>query len=205
MRTVLTAKQQKEVLRLYPNNFAQDIADKFKCNVSTIYNLANSRGVKKSEEWQRQELQRQAERLQKEGKRHRFPKGHEPANKGKKMDMEVYNKCKQTMFGEGHLPHNTNPIGSERVCKDGYIQVKYMNHKWRGKHILIWEEHNPPLKKGEMIKFKDGNKRNFDLDNLYLATRSDNMKMNTIHRFPVELKQTIRLVNKLKRNIDNKK
>lgn len=203
-RKVLTAIEVKELCELYPNSYAQDLAKKFGCCVEVVYRTASYHGVKKSKEWMAMELQRQSTRLKESGKAHRYSKGRIPENKGKKMDNELYAKCYPTMFWKGHLPHNTQPIGSERFCKDGYVQVKYALHKWKGKHILIWEEHNGALKKGEMVKFKDGDKTNIVIENLYLSTRRNNMDSNTIHRYPVELKSTIRLVGKLKRTIEKK-
>lgn len=203
-RKVLTKKEVKLLCELYPNNYAQDLADKFGCSIRTIYNTATYYGIKKSKEWLNIELAKQAERLRSDGQAHRFKKGSIPKNKGQKMDSKTYSQCAPTMFGKGHLPHNTQPIGSERLCKDGYVQVKYALHKWRAKHILIWEEKHGPLKHGEMVKFKDGNRQNIVYDNLYLSTRSNNMDSNTIHRYPTELKSTIRLVGKLKRTISKK-
>ena len=53
----------------------------------------------------------------------RFKKGQIPHNKGKKG---VYAKgCEKTWFATGHLPHNTKPIGYERISKDGYIDVLF--------------------------------------------------------------------------------
>lgn len=203
-RKRLTTEEVKELCELYPNNYAQDLAKKFGCCVKVVYNTASYHGVKKSKEWMAMELSKQAERLRKDGQAHRYKKGSVPKNKGKKMDSELYAKCAPTMFGKGHLPHNTQPIGSERLCKDGYVQVKYALHKWRAKHILIWEEKHGPLKPGEMVKFKDGNRQNIVYENLYLTTRRKNMDSNTIHRYPTELKSTIRLVGKLKRTISKK-
>ena len=56
-----------------------------------------------------------------------FPKGHIPANKGKKgyMSPEQYEKCKATMFKKGTIPANHRPIGSERIDnRDGSILIK---------------------------------------------------------------------------------
>lgn len=111
--------------------------------------------------------------------RNYWPKGHEPWNKGMKG---VNFGGKDTQFKTGNMPHNWVPIGSERITKDGYIQVKVQEgakqKNWRGKHILIWEEHNGPLPPGHAVIFGDGNKRNFDLDNLVLVTRAQLVRMN---------------------------
>ena len=109
-----------------------------------------------------------------------FKKGIVPWNKGKKGIN--YEGCKATQFKKGNKPHNWVPIGSERITKDGYIQVKIQDGKfqknWRGKHIIIWEEANGPLPPGHAIIFGDGNNRNFDLDNLILVSRAQLVRMN---------------------------
>lgn len=107
-----------------------------------------------------------------------FSKGHIPSNKGKKG----FGGWELTQFKKGNKPHNWVPIGSERITKDGYIQVKIQDgkfqHNWRGKHILIWEEHNGSLPDGYAIIFGDGNNRNFNLDNLILVSRNQLLTLN---------------------------
>lgn len=58
------------------------------------------------------------------GKTGHFSKGHVPANKGKAMSREQYEKCKPTMFKPGSIPGNTDPVGTEKLLADGYIWVK---------------------------------------------------------------------------------
>jgi len=88
----------------------------------------------------------------------------------------------KTSFKKGHKPHNWVPIGSERITKDGYVQIKIQEGKfqknWRGKHILVWEEHNGPVPEGHAVIFGDGNNRNFDIDNLILVSRAQLLKLN---------------------------
>lgn len=101
-----------------------------------------------------------------------FEKGHIPDNKGKKMPDDVYQKCKATMFKKGNTPYNHRPVGSERLCSDGYMYVKVAEpNKWRMKHHVEWEKHNEPLKKGEMLCFIDGNSQNCAIDNLFLTKK----------------------------------
>ena len=40
------------------------------------------------------------------------------------------------------------------------------------KHRLLWEEENAPIPKGYVIIFGDGNRRNFQQDNLILVSKS---------------------------------
>lgn len=114
----------------------------------------------------------------------RFGKGHAPFNKGKKG---LTTGGVETQFKKGQMPHNHLPVGSERVrtprlyrsSKDDYIDVKIAEpNKWRGKHILIWEEHNGPVPKGHAVIFGDGNNRNFDPSNLILVSRKQLAVLN---------------------------
>lgn len=104
------------------------------------------------------------------GVKYRFPKGHVPANKGKKGIS--YPGMKATQFKKGHKPWNYKPVGTERINTDGYVDVKIADpNKWKAKHVLIWEEANGPVPRGYVLIFADGNKLNVALDNLLLVSR----------------------------------
>ncbi len=150
------------------------------------------------------ELERQADRLRIVGVKSRYNKGQEPENKGKPMSKDLYEKCKPTMFKKGNEPHNTNYDEHERLSKDGYIEIRIRKGKYVLKHRHIWEQSNGKVPKGFIVVFKDRNHQNITLENFELISREENMQRNTIHRFPAELKSTIRLVNKLKRTINEK-
>lgn len=108
-----------------------------------------------------------------------FPKGNIPINKGKK---KMWKGGEETQFKKGNKSHNWVPIGSERISKDGYIQIKIQDgkfqHNWKGKHILIWEEYNGPVPKNHNIVFGDGNNRNFEISNLILVTKAQMLFLN---------------------------
>jgi len=112
-----------------------------------------------------------------------FPKGNVPFNKGKKGI--TYEGCKATQFKKGNKSHNWVPIGTERISKDGYTELKIadgkLNKNWKAKHILIWETVNGPVPKGHVIIFGDGNHRNFDLDNLIPVSRAQLARLNQQH------------------------
>lgn len=109
----------------------------------------------------------------------KFRKGQIPHNKGKKMPKEVYEKVKHTMFAKGNIPPNHRPVGSERISKDGYIEVKVAEpNKWRLKQRVVYEEAKGKIPEGCPIIFLDGNKRNFDIDNLRCITRSELLYLN---------------------------
>lgn len=109
-------------------------------------------------------------------------KGNIPPNKGKKLTAEQKAKFAHTFFKKGIVPHNVVAIGTERITDDGYIEVKVKNgglqKNWKLKQRLIWEQHNGPIPKGYNVQFKDGNPQNLAVDNLYIISRSDQLKKN---------------------------
>lgn len=113
------------------------------------------------------------------GRTGRYPKGHTPFNKGLKG---ITLGGVQTQFKKGNKAHNWVPVGTERINADGYVDVKVQDGKkqknWKGKHILIWEQHNGPVPKGHAVIFGDGDNRNFDLDNLILVSRKQLLVLN---------------------------
>jgi len=106
-----------------------------------------------------------------------FPKGNIPWNKGK--HYQAGGRCAETQFKPGNMPHNHRPVGSERISKDGYIEVKVAEPKtWKGKHVVIWEQEHGPRPKGHKVIFADGNRRNFDPENLILVSSAELCRMN---------------------------
>lgn len=109
----------------------------------------------------------------------RFKPSHIPANKGKKMSPEVYERCKATMFRPGNNPNNYRPVGSERVNVDGYIEIKVAEpNKWDLKHRVVYRQHHGEIPKGGNIIFADGNRLNVDINNLLLTTDAELARMN---------------------------
>lgn len=115
-----------------------------------------------------------------------FRKGCVSLSKGKKMSEKTRRKCEHTWFQKGHSNWNTKQLGSERVTKDGYIEVKISDkpcegrRNWRSKQLLVYEKaHNCKVDtKKNCVIFLDGNNRNFDIDNLYLISRAENRVLN---------------------------
>jgi len=107
----------------------------------------------------------------------RFKQGSVPFNKGKKG---ISQGGVETQFKKGHKPHNYVPVGSERVNGDDYVDIKIADpNRWRGKHLIIWEKHNGrTVPKGHVVIFGDGNRRNFEPDNLILLSRAQLAVMN---------------------------
>ena len=112
-----------------------------------------------------------------------FQKGHEPANKGKKMSREQYEKCQATMFQKGSIPHNQMKVGECTHTTDGYLVRKVSDtgkqrERFEFVHRATWEKHNGPIPPGKMVSFLDGDKDNCDIDNLVLIDNFENLEMN---------------------------
>lgn len=107
-----------------------------------------------------------------------FKKGNEPFNKGLKGQCAP--GCEKSWFKKGQMPSNHKPIGSERIdSKDGYILIKTAEPRtWRHKHRVIWEQHNGPVPRNHVVIFLDGDKKNLDINNLGLISRSELKIMN---------------------------
>lgn len=138
-----------------------------------------------------------------------FQKGMVSHNKGKKqeeyMTPEGLARVQKNYFKKGHTPHNTRYDGHERITKDGYIEVRISRGEYRLKHLHQWEQENGPLPEGHCLRCIDGNIKNCDPENWKLITRAENMKLNSIRRFPPELQKTISLVSSLRKKINQLK
>jgi hypothetical protein len=204
MRKYWSKEEIQEVKKLYPNNYTIDIANHFDVDVRKVYSIAFKLGLKKSAEFLKMELTRQADRLKVAGKAFHFQPGHESHNKGQKMSKELYEKCSKTMFKSGNEPHNTKYDGYERTTVDGYIEVRIKKGVFKLKHRLIYEQNYGQIPKKMYVIFKDKNKLNFDINNLELISLKEHMVRNSIQRFPKELKQLIHLNQKLKKLTNEK-
>lgn len=184
-RKIWTDDEQKILTDMYQDHYTAEICRILGRTLSSVYARACILGLKKSEAFRNMELQLQAERLKRVSLEHRYQKGAIPHNKGKKMKPEVYEKVKRTMFKKGSVPHNANYDGHKRVNEEGYTEMRIRPGKYVLLHRYIWEQaHGFDIPNGYVCVFKDNNKQNLALDNLALITREENMKRNTIHRFP---------------------
>lgn len=102
-----------------------------------------------------------------------FQKGHVPQNKGKKMSPEQYKKCSGTMFKKGNVPKNYKPVGSKRILKEGYVEIKIADpNQWELEHRLVWEKAHGPIPHNCVIIHLDQNKQNNSLENLKMVHRN---------------------------------
>jgi hypothetical protein len=192
----------------YPHEPTDLIARDLNISIRQVYNRAYSMGLNKTDEYIRTHQPGWAD-LKERGKNTRFKKGDTPHNKGVPMSSDVYERVKNTMFKKGGKPHNTQPVGTInwRMDKEGrnYAYIKIKDRDWRLMHRVVWEQHNGPIPPCHIIRFKDGNTMNWDINNLEMLHQSGNMELNTIQRFPAEIQEVMKLNSKLKKKINGKK
>jgi hypothetical protein len=144
----------------------------------------------------------------------RFQPGIVPANKGKRleefMSKEGIRNSKKTRFKKGNLPASAKE-------KDGVITIRNYRYKsgeirpykwirislgkWQQYHVYKWEQKFGQVPEGMIIVFKNGDTMDCRYANLELISLADNMRRNTIHRYPEEIKTSIRTIGKLKKTI----
>ena len=133
-----------------------------------------------------------------------FKKGNVAHNKGKKqieyMSQESIERTKETRFKKGNKPKNYRPIGSERITKDGYIEVKVSDpNKWETKNKIIYKRYFGDIPEGHKVIYADGNKLNNDINNLILVSDNEELIMNRhkLRTENIELTKTGYLIAKV--------
>ena len=133
-----------------------------------------------------------------------FKKGNVPHNKGKKqieyMSQESIERTKKTRLKKGNKPKNYRPVGSERITKDGYIEVKVADpNKWETKNKIIYKQYYGDIPEGHKIIYADGNKLNNDINNLILVSDNEELIMNRyrLRTENIELTKTGYLIAKV--------
>lgn len=139
----------------------------------------------------------------KSGRSGHFKEGGKPWNHGKKGCFGT----NKTSFRKGNLPRNSKPLWSERINRSGYIEMSVPEKSpytespthYKPKHVWVWEQANGKVKKGHVIIFNDGDKRNMALDNLTMVSRAELLYLSRYKYadLPNELKPTMRTVAKV--------
>jgi len=195
----------RTLTEMYPDQFNKDIAAVLNLSVDAVQLKAGKLGLKKSREFKR----KQGDILITSGAEHRYPKGHIPANKGKKqteyMTAEAIERTKETRFKKGQVSCNALADWEEVVDRDGYIYVKIPElRKKTLKHRLVWEQTHGKIAKGYNVQFLDGNRQNCALENLYIISRKEQINQNSIQRYPNEIKTAMHRIGKINKLIQGK-
>lgn len=200
------------VRKLYPSRPTKEVAWLVGRTEEQVYRKAKALGLNKTAKYLASPHACRLRQGGNVGAAYQYPKGHVPANKGLRRPGFAPGRMAQTQFQpgvrQGRAAAAYQPVGAERISKDGYLERKInedlpFQRRWRAVHILLWEEHLGPLPPRHCVSFKNGVKADIRIDNLALISWAERMRRNTIHRYQPELKQAIRAHSKLKRTIRN--
>lgn len=142
--------------------------------------------------------------------RGQFLKGQIPWNKGKKMKPEVYEKVKDTMFKKGGLPPTTKYFGEPylyiRIKRNGYKEQRWLiHHNQKRMSYLVYlceindidlTDKKPRLKPDFNIENKP------NINDILVLTHAENMKLNSMQRYPEELRKLIQIYGVLNRQLN---
>jgi len=198
IRKKWSSEEVEKLKQLYPVTDHPELMRIFGRSSASIYGKADLLGLGKDPEYMAELKVEFLKNLVEGGKKTRFGI-KESWNKGTKGVM----KANSGTFKKGNLPHNTRNAGEESFDKDNHILVKIGHKHWVKKHFLLWEQEIGKIPKGMVLRFKNGNPHDIRIENLELITKAENMRRNTVHQYPTELKQTIKIFNKLKKRIKN--
>ncbi|MDD3038860.1 HNH endonuclease signature motif containing protein [Bacteroides sp.] len=195
---VWSPDKRQKLIALYPDHSNLEIASMLGSTESAVAGMAFKLKLRKS-----------AGFFFEHSSKGFFPKGHQPMNKGRKqteyMSDAQIEKTKATRFKKGNIPGNHKPVGYERITKDKYIEVKTAEpNVFELKHRIVWIEHNGEIPPGYNIQFKDGDRQNVCIENLYMVSRSEQLKTeNSMYaRYPEEVQYLIKLKGALNRQIN---
>lgn len=209
-RKFWTTQEVSYLIDNYPHVNTSVIASHLKKSMSAVFGQVNKLGLQKSEEFRNSPLSGRIRPGSKIGGNTTFKKGHVSFNKGLQqkdyMSQQAIERTAKTRFQKGNKPYNTKHAdGVVTIRKDKrgkcYQWIRIREGYWRELHRVMWEQHHGKPQKGFNVQFKDGNTMNCTIENLYLISRKEQMVQNTINRYPVEVKKTIRTLGRLKRKI----
>lgn len=96
-------------------------------------------------------------------------------------------------FTRGKPSPKRKPIGSEFVTPGGSVYIKVsatgdISKDWRLKSRVVMEKKlGRPLARSEVVRFKDGDKRNLHPDNLSVVERRQMMAKASVHNLPKDI------------------
>lgn len=196
-RSVFTPEIAEILELLYPDVLTEDLAQLVGIRRDRIHAYANSRGWKKTRDFVAATARARSTPDHPMVK-HRFAKGHVPANKGMK-GWQAGGRARETQFKKGNRPQTWKPIGSYRINDDGYLDRKVSDtgcppRDWIGVHRLVWMEAHGPIPPGHVVRFKPGMKTTdpqlITVDRVECISKAENARRNAWHAtLPPELRQ----------------
>lgn len=215
-RRYWTADELRQLRECYPDTRTDELAAALGRPPASVYNQANSLGMRKSAAFLASEAAGRIQRGRTDPRMvaTQFKAGQEAWNKG--QSYRPGGRAAETQFKPGrpaHEAHNYKPIGSLRLSKDGYLERKVTDdpavvpaRRWIGVHRLVWEAEHGPVPAGHVVVFMPGRRTTVQaeitLDAVELITRRELMERNTVHNYPREIARLVQLRGALARQIN---
>lgn len=213
-----TSVEDQLLRERYPDEVAADLVEVLDRSLTSIHARARKLGLEKSEAFRQSEKSGQILR----GRTNpamvatQIQKGAKPWNKGVKGSCGNHPNCRATQFRKGKLQGRAaqvvQPIGAERVTKDGILQRKVNNdmpfqRRWKSVHSLVWEAAFGPIPPGHKVVFLAGQHTSVAAqitpEKLEMVTHAELMRRNSYHtRYPKELGLVIQMRGALNRKIN---
>jgi hypothetical protein len=218
-----TAAELSLLASMYPHCHTADVAAWLQRASGPVYQAAAVSGLRKSAEY----LASDSAGRVKRGKQHpsmirsQFHKGMTPWNKGRpsaETGTGHHPNSRRTQFKadgslRGAAQHNYVPVGSLRICADGYLERKvtddpslYPARRWVAVHRLVWEATNGAIPRGHIVRFKAGQKTTvlaeITPDRLECITRAENAHRNHPRSRSPELAKLVQLKGAITRQVN---
>lgn len=139
------------------------------------------------------------------GERTRFQKGNCAWNKGMKgIDLGG----RETWFRPGHKPANSQDVGALRITTDGLLMIKLGpgKNEWKMlSHYSFFVATGKWPRRGYVLRTRNGDPYDTQIENLELLTQRENMRRNSVHTIlPPGLARLVQLRGALERQINQR-
>ena len=199
----------------YPHTVTHQIAQALGRPLRAVYAKANNLGLHKSAEFAASDKSGRLLKGGKLGQQHQFKPGLVPWNKG--THWTAGGRSAETRFKAGNMSgsaqHNWVPIGSLRICADGYLERKttddpsiYPARRWVAVHRLVWEAAHGPIPPGHIVIYKPGQKTavlaDIIPDRLECISRKEHARRNHPRSHSPELAKLVQLKGAITRQVN---
>jgi hypothetical protein len=203
---------------MYPECHTEDVAAWVGRDAKACYAKAKDLGLRKSAEYFASETACRIQRGRKDPRMvaTQFQPGLTPWNKGVKGATGTHENCRRTQFKAGRPAHearNYVPIGSHRICADGYLERKLTDdpaivpaRRWVAVHRLVWEAAHGAVPPGHIVAFRPGMKttvlEDVTPERLECITRAENARRNHPASRSPELARLVQLKGAITRQVN---